>query len=132
MPKTTLTLTASTKHCDFESADMPSKTAAEIGRRVADLRKHHGITQAQMAEKLGLAQSVVSDYERGELRLHGELILQLCDILKATPNEILGIDDVDAPKHRQLYKRVEAISELPKRDQEALLRTIDVFLHKAS
>ena len=132
MPKTALTLRASAKRFDFAIAAMPSTTAAEIGRRIAELRKHHGITQAQMAERLGVAQSVVSDYERGELRLHGELILQLCEMLEATPNEILGIDNVDAPKHRRLYKRVEAISELPKRDQEALLRTIDVFLHKAS
>ena len=45
---------------------------AEIGERIARLRKERGITQVEMAELLGLSQPVVSDYERGALRLHGQ------------------------------------------------------------
>jgi len=34
-----------------------------------ELRKSAGVTQVQMAEKLGQSQSLFSKYERGELRL---------------------------------------------------------------
>jgi hypothetical protein len=81
-----------------------------------------------------VAQSVVSDYERGLLRLHGELILQLAEILGATPNEMLGVEGRAAgvdPINQRFFRRVRAIDRLPRRDQEALLRTIDAFLAKA-
>jgi hypothetical protein len=35
-------------------------------------------------------------------------------------------------KNRRLYRRVQAIDQLPRRDQDALIRTIDAFLAKAS
>jgi transcriptional regulator with XRE-family HTH domain len=107
-----------------------------IGQRVARLRKEKGITQKEMAEMLGVTQPVVSDYEHDELRLHGELIVKLAEILGASANEILGLEKngktAGGMKNRRLYRRVEAIDKLPKRDQEALLRTIDAFLAKAS
>lgn len=35
-------------------------------------------------------------------------------------------------RHRRLYRQLQNIEKLPKRDQQALLRTIDAFLAKAS
>ncbi|MBM4258227.1 MAG: helix-turn-helix transcriptional regulator [Deltaproteobacteria bacterium] len=40
------------------------------GQRVAQLRKERGLTQQELAERLGISQPVVSDYECGALRLH--------------------------------------------------------------
>jgi hypothetical protein len=34
-------------------------------------------------------------------------------------------------KNRRLSRRLQAIDALPKRDQEALLRTIDAFISKS-
>ncbi len=114
-----------------------NKTAAvAIGARLAQLRKDKGITQGEMAELLDVSQPMVSDYERGELRLHGELILQVARILKVSADEVLGIKQnkkgSGTTKNRRLARRLQAIDQLPKRDQEVLLRTIDAFLSKAS
>ena len=110
--------------------------AVSIGMQLAQLRKEKGITQGEMAKLLNVSQPMVSDYERGELRLHGELILQITDILKVSANDILGFKEIkdnnnDAPKNRRLARRLQAIDTLPKRDQDALMRTIDAFLSKA-
>jgi transcriptional regulator with XRE-family HTH domain len=112
-----------------------TEQAKVIGQRMARLRKGKGLTQQDLAARLNVAQSVISDYERGLLRLHGELILQLAEILGASPNEMLGVDGQardNGPKNHRLYRRVQAIEQLPRRDQEALLRTIDAFLAKAN
>lgn len=37
-----------------------------------------------------------------------------------------------AIKNRRIYRQLQSIDRLPKRDQEALARTIDAFLSKAS
>lgn len=107
-----------------------------IGRRLARLRKERGITQTELAEELGVSQPLVSAWERGELRLHGELIVELARILETSADEILGLEDVpESPnrtKNRRLLRRLRKIDQLPKRDQEALIRTIDAFLSKAS
>jgi transcriptional regulator with XRE-family HTH domain len=45
------------------------------------VRREQGITRIELAEMLGVTQSVVSDCERDMLRLNGDLIVQLTGIL---------------------------------------------------
>jgi transcriptional regulator with XRE-family HTH domain len=106
-----------------------------IAQRVARLRKERGITQEEMASRLGVTQPIVSDYERGALRLHGELIIQFAKILDVTADELLGLQPAKSngsAKNRRILRRIQQIDKLPKRDQEALLRTIDAFLVKGN
>jgi transcriptional regulator with XRE-family HTH domain len=106
-----------------------------IAQRLARLRKERGITQEEMAHLLGISQPIVSDYERGELRLHGELIVKLVKILGVTADEILGLESSrnnNTLKSRRFLRRIQQIEKLSKRDQEAVLRTIDAFLAKSS
>lgn len=123
----------------WEAVQLPRKKTPEpaedrdetIGQRVARLRKERGLTQVDLAEQLGVAQPVVSDYERGELRLHGELIIKLADILGVSSEEILGLKKTPSSgtlRNRRLLRRLQQIDRLPRRDQQALLRTIDRFL----
>jgi len=106
------------------------------GARLARLRRDKGTTQIELAERLGVTQSVVSDYERDVLRLNSELIVQLIEILGVSADELLGVAKAStggAPiKNRRLYRQLQNIEKLPKRDQQALLRTIDAFFAKAS
>lgn len=112
------------------------RTAAEIGGRLAQLRKEKGITQGELAKLLNISQPMVSDYERGELRLHGELILQLTRILGVSADDLLGREKQAKPngsiKNRKLLRQVQALDKLSKRDQQALLRTIELFLSRAT
>lgn len=108
----------------------------DVGQRLAALRKERGITQVELAELLDVTQSMVSDYEKGIIRLHGEVIVQLTKILRVSADELLGIKGTSkkngAIKNRRLSRRIQAIDDLPKRDQEALLRTIDAFISKSA
>ena len=108
--------------------------ARAIGERLAQLRKERGITQVEMAQLLNASQGNVSDYERGELRLHGELLVQLARILKVSADEILGLEKsppARAPRDRRLLRRLQDLDKLSKRDRGALMRTLDAFLSKA-
>ena len=120
---------------DDDVSQKIQSSAGSIGERIAKLRKEKGITQIEMAERLGVSQPVVSDYERGAIRLHGELILELAKIFGTSTDEILGLSAAEkaspSVRNRRLLRRVQAIDQLPRRDQEALLRTIDAFLDRA-
>src|SRR5262249_1579673 len=82
---------ATTKHIENGSRPMRMNKGPEtIAERFRRLRREKGITQVEMAELLGTSQPIVSDYERGLLRLHGELIVKLVEILDCSADELLG------------------------------------------
>lgn len=102
-----------------------------FGERLARLRKERGLTQVELARILDTTQVVISDYERGVLRVHGEVIIRLAAALEVTGDVLLGLEQqpAQAPtKDRRLARRLQAFDSLPKRDRDALTRTIDAFL----
>ncbi|WP_192357211.1 helix-turn-helix domain-containing protein [Mesorhizobium mediterraneum] len=58
--------------------------------QLVSLRKAKGLTQAQVAEKLGRPQSFVAKYEGGERRLDVIEFLEVTAALDADPCEILS------------------------------------------
>ncbi len=63
-------------------------TPAEVGRRIQELRKKKGVSQFDLAERLAVSQSLVSQWERGVGAPAGEQIRQLESILGRIP----GVD----------------------------------------
>ncbi|MCG3146265.1 MAG: hypothetical protein HONDAALG_04164 [Gammaproteobacteria bacterium] len=133
-PRRVIAVRAVTQRAD-EARQSPA-VAIAVRHRAAGwggLRREKGITQAEMAKLLGVSQPIVSDYERGELRLHGELIVRLAEILGCSADELLGLRErkgTTGGGNRRMLRLLQQIELLPKRDQEALLRTIDAFLSK--
>jgi len=115
---------------------LPKKSNTDtIGVRITQFRKDKGMTQTELAAALSVSQPVVSDYEHDVIRIPADVVAELAVILGVTTDEILGLKtpkQSNSIKNRRLYRRVQQIDKLPKRDQEALLRTIDAFLSKAS
>ena len=63
----------------------------KIGNRLRDLREKNNITQAQIAEKLGITQGAVSQWEVGATNPSIGTISKLSEILNCTVDELLGI-----------------------------------------
>lgn len=106
-----------------------------ISRRLAEIRRSRGLTQVDLAAKLGLNQPLVSQYERGEIRMHGSLVAAFAKALRVSSDELLGLQPSKGnglPKDRRFLRRLEKIESLSRRDKQALLRTIDRFLSGAS
>jgi len=106
-----------------------------IGRRLKEIRMRRGMTQVELAERLGMTQPLLSRYERGELRLHGALIAAFAKALRTKPEKILGLEDLKETGYttdRRFASRLQKIEKLSKRDKELLLGTIDAFLAKIS
>lgn len=66
----------------------------KIGRYIASKRKALGMTQAQLAEKLGMSDKSVSKWERGICLPDVSIYMELCDILGITLNEFLAGEDL--------------------------------------
>ncbi|MFO1464932.1 MAG: helix-turn-helix transcriptional regulator [Steroidobacteraceae bacterium] len=105
----------------------------------ARLRRDKGLTQSELAERLKVSQPVVSDYENDVIRLAADVVAQIAQLLDVSTDELLGIKAATRPegthgqiKNRRLYRRMQQIEQLPRRDQEALLRTIEAFISKTA
>jgi transcriptional regulator with XRE-family HTH domain len=113
-----------------------AEKADSIGVRIAQMRKDKGLTQKELAERLQVSQPVVSDYENDVIRIPADDIGRIAQVLDVTSDELLGLRSEArgraGVKNRRLSRRLQAIDALPKRDQEALLRTIDAFISKTA
>ncbi|MFZ1903908.1 MAG: helix-turn-helix transcriptional regulator [Steroidobacteraceae bacterium] len=114
-----------------------AKTHGTLGSRIARLRREKGLTQVELAERLGVTQPAVSDYENDDIRVPADVVVEIATLLGVSTDELLGLKETPAssassPKNRRLYRRLQDIEKLPRRDQQALLRTIEAFLSKAS
>jgi transcriptional regulator with XRE-family HTH domain len=108
-----------------------------FGRRLQEIRKRRGLSQVEVAERLGIHQSLISQYERGYLRLHGALLVRLAEALKTTPDEILTVRSARGngdgqTLDRRFLRRLQKIDKLSAHEKKLLLGTIDAFLSKVS
>ena len=61
----------------------------KTGRFIASLRREKGLTQLQLADRLGISDKTVSKWERGAGLPEVSLMLPLCEELRINVNELL-------------------------------------------
>ncbi len=84
----------------------------KIGKFIAEERKKKRITQAQLAQELGVTDRSVSNWENGKNMPDLSLFKPLCKILDITINELLSGEKLSK-------------DEYPLRFEENIIRTID-------
>ena len=102
-----------------------------IGQRIARLRKERGYTQKELAEKIGIERTRVTDYELRRLRLYDEMVSRFALVLGVSTDEILGLSvKPHSPNTPDLKitKRMHKIEKLPSYQKKSLLNTIDAYL----
>ena len=58
--------------------------------RIRDIRQAKGMSQKELAVKLGVNQSMISDYETGKVELTLTKAVKIADILECDLNDLLG------------------------------------------
>jgi len=105
-----------------------------IGQRILRLRKEKGYTQIDLANAIGISQILVSNYERGRLRINHEMVIRFAMALGVSADELLGTrkvkNDGRAPS-KKVMRRIQEIESLPSAQQKFILKTIDSLLKAA-
>jgi len=73
----------------------------KIGRFIAEQRKQKGLTQAQLSENLGITDKAISKWERGISMPDTSLMLELCEILGISVNELLSGEKINMENNDQ-------------------------------
>ncbi|WP_435607932.1 helix-turn-helix domain-containing protein [Pseudomonas knackmussii] len=64
-----------------------------VAQTIAKLREERGLTQSEMAERVGLSRSTWSRIEKGESGLSLDNLKQVAEVLGKQPHELLAIVD---------------------------------------
>ena len=84
----------------------------KIGKFIADCRKKKKLTQMQLAEKLGITDKAISKWERGVAMPDTSIMLELCDILGISVNELLSGEKINMENNDQ--KNEQLLLEMTK------------------
>ena len=91
----------------------------KIGRFIAECRKQNNLTQMQLAEKLNITDKAVSKWERGIAMPDSSIMLELCDILGISVNELLSGEKINMEINNQKNEQLllEMAKELEKKNK---------------
>ena len=94
----------------------------KIGKFIAQCRKDRGMTQLQLAEKLGITDRAVSKWETGKSMPDVGIIPELCQTLDITVNDLLSGEKVSSEQYSQKLeaKLLELIGEKENSDNRTL------------
>ena len=91
----------------------------KIGRFIAVRRKRANLTQLQLADRLGITDKAVSKWERGITMPDTSIMLELCDILGISVNELLSGEKIDMENNNQKNEQLllDMAKELEKKNK---------------
>ena len=100
----------------------------KIGKFIARCRKKENLTQMQLAEKLGITDRAVSKWETGKAMPDSSIMLQLCDVLKISVNDLLCGEVVTMDNYNKELENnlLEVIKQKEQADKRLL--SLEIFI----
>jgi len=83
----------------------------EIGSRIRKYREENNLSQKQLAEKIGVSNSRVSNWEQGLNRPDADILAAICVALDVSPSLLLGIQVTGDELTEQERKVLKAYRE---------------------
>ena len=87
----------------------------KIGKFIAESRKKNNLTQMQLAEKLNITDRAISKWENGKAMPDSSIMLELCNELKISVNELLSGEMIEMKDYNQIAEK--NLLEMPKKEE---------------
>ena len=104
-----------------------------VGHRIAQARRKAGLTQVELAKRLGVTQQAITFWERQAPAPRAEMLSKLSEVLDISIDELLGIaprpntSGKKGPASR-FEKLVDALAVQPRKRQERILDVLETML----
>jgi transcriptional regulator with XRE-family HTH domain len=101
-------------------------------KRMASIRKELNLTQAELAEKIGIKQQVIASYEIGRRRIPISALVKLSQALYVKIEDLLPLEE--KPKRRgpppRLQQELERIQGLPHSKQKLVMDLLETIINQ--
>lgn len=99
-----------------------------IGKFIAECRRKQNLTQMQLAEKLNITDRAVSKWETGKSMPDSAIMIELCDVLKISVNdllcgEVITVNDYNKELENNLLEMIKQKEQADKR-----LLSLEIFI----
>ena len=98
----------------------------ESGEFIAKCRKEKKLTQAQLAERLNITDRAVSKWETGKSMPDSSIMLELCEILGITVNDLLSGEKISMESYEK--KADENLIALKRKDENNMTKNAVISL----
>jgi transcriptional regulator with XRE-family HTH domain len=94
-----------------------------VGSRIRELRKGRHLTQTELSEKIGIAQSDLSRMEQGEYKVGLDTLFKVLQVFELKMGEFFGeTEDPRADETRELVREYQELSGEAQREVRDFLR----------
>ncbi|MCX4249338.1 MAG: helix-turn-helix transcriptional regulator [Bacilli bacterium] len=100
----------------------------KIGKFIANCRKDKKITQEKLAEKLYISDRAISKWERGLSLPDTDKMLELCDILDITVNELLNGEKTEMNDDNKKTEKLLIDMVKQKKESDKRLLSIEIVI----
>jgi transcriptional regulator with XRE-family HTH domain len=104
----------------------------DLGNRIQELRKQSGLSQTDLAGKIGLSKSQMIRYENKGVQPPADILNKLADVLNTTVDYLINGNSNEKAqatlKNTELLQRFREVEALPEREQTVLLEIIGAYI----
>ena len=109
-----------------------SRVLKDFAARLKQLREKRGLSQADLAQAIGVHKSHLIRYEQAQSSPTAERIVALCRVLHVTADALLrgdrkGEEPIEFSNVR-LYEKMRALDQMSRNDQQTVLDVIDALI----
>lgn len=66
-----------------------------VGENIYKARKEKGITQEELANKIGVKRSIISKYENGSVQISTSTLKKIADVLEVSPTLLIDWEPIE-------------------------------------
>jgi transcriptional regulator with XRE-family HTH domain len=93
-----------------------------VGSRIRELRKGRHLTQIELSEKIGVAQSDLSRMEQGEYKVGLDTLFKLLQVFDLKIAEFFGESETTGPEDRALVTEYRELSDEARQEVRDFMR----------
>ncbi len=98
------------------------------GKFIAECRKKNNLTQMQLAEKLNITDRAISKWENGKAMPDSSIMLDLCNELKISVNELLSGEVIKMETYNQKAEELLLKMAQEKKNTDKELLNLEIFI----
>ena len=100
----------------------------KIGKFIAECRKKNNLTQMQLAEKLNITDRAISKWENGKSMPDSSIMLDLCNELKISVNELLSGEMTEMNNYNEKAEQNLLEMKRQKEESDKRLLTMEIVI----
>ena len=100
----------------------------KIGKFIAQCRKEKNMTQAELAEKLNITDRAISKWETGKGMPDSSIMLELCDELDISVNELLSGEMIRMDNYNKVAEKNFIKFQKEKEDSDKMLLFTEIII----